>query len=139
MKPAVPEEFYDTNQDFPKEGMMFVGDKGKIIASAHMLNPQIITRDFKFLGDKRDGDPVAGNEKLNGIQIFANACKSGQQTGGSFREAMHICDASTLYSVALRSGKTLKFDSKNGKIINQPELNSMLSRQYRDGWSPESI
>ena len=139
MRPPVPEEFYDTDQPFPNEGMMFVGDKGKIISSFELVNPQIITRDFKFLGDKQDGNPIAGNQKLHGIQIFANACKSGQQTGGSFPEAMHICDASTLYSVALRSGKTLKFDSKNGKIINQPELNSMLSRQYCDGWSPESL
>ncbi len=138
MKPPVPEEFYETDQAFPNEGMMFVGDKGKIISESHMENAQIITKDFKLQGDRQAGNS-AGNQKLSGIQIFANSCKSGEQTGASFREAMHICDASTLYSVALRSGKTLKFDSKNGKIINHPELNSMLSRQYRDGWSPESL
>jgi len=139
MRPEVPEEFYQTNQPFPKEGMMFVGDKGKIISSFLLGNPQIITSDFKFLGDKKDGDPAAGNQKKSGIQIFANACKSGEQTKGSFREAGHLCDAANLYSVALKSGKTLKFDSKTAKITNYTELNHMLARQYREGWSPKTI
>ena len=50
MKPAVPEEFYDTNQDFPKEGMMFVGDKGKIISSFELAESANNYQRFRISG-----------------------------------------------------------------------------------------
>src|SRR5262249_44511827 len=45
IKPATPEELGET--DLEPEGMMFVGDKGKIIADFRGENPQIIP-DQKF-------------------------------------------------------------------------------------------
>ncbi len=42
MKPPVPEELEADNKEFQPEGMMFVGDKGKIIAEFLGANPQII-------------------------------------------------------------------------------------------------
>jgi len=42
MKPPTPEEAEEDNIELPAEGMMFVGDKGKILAGFLGQNPQII-------------------------------------------------------------------------------------------------
>ena len=42
IKPPVPEELMAENKELPEEGMMFVGDKGKILGGFRSENPQLI-------------------------------------------------------------------------------------------------
>ncbi len=42
IKPPVPEELMADDQELPEEGMMFVGDKGKILGGFRSENPQLI-------------------------------------------------------------------------------------------------
>ena len=42
MKPLTPGELDADGKELPREGMMFVGDQGKILASFHGANPRII-------------------------------------------------------------------------------------------------
>jgi hypothetical protein len=42
IKPPVPEELMAENQEFEEEGMLFVGDKGKILGGFHSEDPQLI-------------------------------------------------------------------------------------------------
>jgi hypothetical protein len=44
-----------------------------------------------------------------------------------------------LYAVALRTRRRLFYDAANRKITNFAEANKYLSREYRKGWSPESV
>lgn len=43
--------------------------------------------------------------------------------------------ASHLGNIALRSGERLVWDAANERIVNHPELNSWLRREYRKPWS----
>ncbi len=43
MRPPIPAELLEENKELPAEGMMFVGDKGKILAGFNVQNPQIIS------------------------------------------------------------------------------------------------
>ncbi|HUB61773.1 MAG TPA: Gfo/Idh/MocA family oxidoreductase, partial [Puia sp.] len=43
IRPAIPDELLDQNKELQPEGMMFVGDKGKILAGFHVDNPQILS------------------------------------------------------------------------------------------------
>src|SRR5215471_11163743 len=51
MKPPTPDELEADKQEFEPEGMMFVGDKGKILGGFHGENPRLIPekkwRDYK--------------------------------------------------------------------------------------------
>lgn len=139
MRPPVPHELLEDNKDLPAEGMMFVGDKGKILAGFHVENPQIIS------GDKM-GAPATTTDKRTqverstaALQLFIDACKSGKQYPGNFGEAEHITEAINLYSVALRTGRMLKYDAASQSITNVPEANKYLSREYRAGWDPSTI
>ncbi|MEJ0101276.1 MAG: hypothetical protein WDO19_01420 [Bacteroidota bacterium] len=119
--------------------MMFVGDQGKILAGFNVQNPQIIS------GKKMDA-PAAAADKRSQVQQtsealpkFVDACKTGKQYPGNFREAEFITEAINLYAVALRTGKLLKYDAATVSITNLPDANKYLNREYRTGWDPATI
>lgn len=43
MRPATPDELHHDNKELPQEGMMFVGDEGKILTDFRIQNPQLIS------------------------------------------------------------------------------------------------
>ena len=136
MRPPVPDELYEENKELPAEGMMFTGDKGKILAGFRVEKPELIP-------EKRMAGltvpEVKKRDNISGFQKFIDAIKAGKQCPGSFTEAGAITEAINLYAVALKAGKTLKFDAVNRKFINAPEADKYLLRSYRKGWEPEGI
>jgi hypothetical protein len=137
MRPAVPEEFYAQDKEFPAEGMMFVGDKGKILSSTFTLSdPYVLSGDMNLA---RDLNKNVTYPRVSGIQRFIDAVKGNQQTDGSFRHAWPITEAVNLYAAALRSGKNLKYDAQKRQITNVPAANEYLRRDYRKGWSLDEV
>lgn len=137
MRPQVPEEFYSQNLEFPAEGMMFVGDKGKILSPAFTL-----TKPYVLSGDMNRAQELDKNltyERASGNQRFADGIKNNMQTEGSFRHAWPITEAVNLYAAALRSGKILKYDAQKRQIINVPDANKYLTREYRRGWNLDEV
>ncbi|MEP6584857.1 MAG: Gfo/Idh/MocA family oxidoreductase, partial [Ginsengibacter sp.] len=140
MRPPIPVELSNDNKELPEEGMMFVGDKGKILAGFNVQNPQIIS------GKKMDAPANTNADKRSQVEqtsealpLFVDACRTGKQYSGNFREAEYITEAINLYAVALRTNKLLKYDAANLKITNVPDANKYLNREYRSGWDPASI
>jgi len=116
--------------------MMFVGDKGKILAGFHVNKPRLIPeKRMKEIGKSED----SRKEKTSGFQQFIDAIKEGKQCPGSFTEAWSLTEAVNLYGVALRTGRMLKYDSANRKITNNADANKYLKREYRKGWNPENL
>jgi hypothetical protein len=137
MRPAVPEELYKQNKEMPNEGMMFVGDQGKIMADFHGKNPQIISGQ-RAGESKKDPEPdYSPNAYIP--KNFITGCLTGKQCAGSLRDAWPLTEAINLYAVALRTGKTLYYDSASMKVTNVPDANKYLAREYRKGWEPNTI
>jgi hypothetical protein len=137
IRPAVPMELLQQDKDLPAEGMMFVGDKGKILAGFNVDNPQLLSE--KAPEPAKTGPYSEGDRMKAALQLFADSCKSGKQYPGSFSESEHLTEAINLYAVALRSRHLLKYDAVNMKITNSVDANKYLSRDYRTGWDPASI
>ncbi len=140
MRPPIPAELTAENKELPQEGMMFVGDKGKILAGFNLQNPQIIS------GKKMDKPANVNTDTRSQVQqtsaalpLFVDACKTGKQYPGSFSEAEYLTEAVNLYAAALRANKLLKYDAATMKITNVADANKYLSREYRSGWHPDSI
>ncbi|MGZ8509785.1 MAG: Gfo/Idh/MocA family protein [Chitinophagaceae bacterium] len=140
MRPAIPDELIAEDKDLPAEGMMFVGDSGKILAGFNIQNPRIIS------GKKMNEPAAETTDRRSQVQqtsealpLFVDACRSGKQYAGNFREAEPITEAINLYALALRTNKLLKYDAANVKITNVPEANKWLNREYRPGWAPETV
>lgn len=139
MRPPRPAEFADDEPDLQAEAMMFVGDKGKILAGFHVDNPRLI-QGRKMSGQmtapasataRRQRDPAQASP---GIQAWIDCCRGGKQSPGAFINAGPITEAVNLYSVALRARQRLVYDAANMKITNSAEANKYLSREYRKGF-----
>jgi hypothetical protein len=142
MRPAIPMELLDQNKELPAEGMLFVGDKGKILAGFQVESPHLISGMGADSAQTAPASTAQTNQVQRGaaaLQLFADAVHSGQQFPGSFREAEFITEAINLYAVALRSWKMLKYDADNRTITNASDANKYLSREYRPGWDINSI
>jgi len=142
-KPPTPEELEEDKKELPAEGMMFVGDKGKILAGFHVDNPRIIP-ERKMAAYQAPPPPARrgqGNEARTspGLQAWIAAAKGAKQSPGSFLNAGPISEAVNLYAVALRTGRKLQYDAQSVRITNVAEANRYLSREYRKGWAPQSL
>jgi hypothetical protein len=142
LRPPTPPELEEDHKEFPAEAMMFVGDKGKILSGFRVENPRLIPE------RRMKGYPAAATatrpprepgQLSAGLRQWAAACKGGEHSPGSFLHASGISEAVNLYAVALRTRRRLYYDAANRKITNVAEANKYLSREYRKGWSPDSV
>jgi hypothetical protein len=138
IRPAVPTELLEDNKELPAEGMMFVGDKGKILAGFLVDNPKLLSQKNKEQAPKTT-QYSEGDRMKSALQLFAGACKSGKQYPGNFGDAEPITEAINLYAASLRSRRLLKYDASSMTITNVPEANKYLSREYKAGWDPGVI
>jgi hypothetical protein len=146
IKPPVPDELMAENKELAAEGMMFVGDKGKIVGGFRSENPQLVPeakmrayRTANHLpepaprqrggGGRQGGDPAARNA------AWITAFKGGRASYGDFLLARPISDAVNLAMISLRlGGRRLLWDSASAKITNIADANRFLTREYRPGW-----
>jgi hypothetical protein len=140
IRPQLPTELSENNEELPAEGMMFVGDKDKILAGFNVQNPRLLSqKKTEAAAGPQAARPREGDRMAAALQLFIDACKSGKQYPGSFSEAEHLTEAVNLYAASLRTGRLLKYDAVNRQITNVPEANKYLMREYRAGWDPASI
>ncbi len=131
MRPFVPDELRTAGKSLTREGMMFVGDKGKIIAGFRGENPVLIPESKMNYLVKEESKETEG---FRGDEIWIDAFKNKTQTPGSFLLAGPVTETINLGAVALRAGKRVEYDSENMKITNLPDANKFLTREYRKGW-----
>ena len=137
MRPQISAELIEQDKELPREGMMFVGEKGIIMSTEFNLRePYVLTGDKKLAEELKLDD---GFERASGIQRFIEGVRNNTQLEGSFRHAWPITEAVNLYAAALRSGKNLKYDASKREITNVSEANKYLKREYRKGWSLEEM
>jgi len=130
IRPATPDEYIASGKSLPREGMMFVGDKGRILAGFRGESPEMYIEGKKSTTEK--SAPERSNEDANNVWI--NAFKNKTQSPGSFIYTGPVTETILLGAVALRAGKKVEYDSVNMKITNVPEANKYLVREYRKGW-----
>lgn len=145
IKPAVPEELMAENKELAEEGMMFVGDTGKILGGFRGENARLIpeTKMRAYLVEHHLPDP-APRERGAGARpggasgreaAWVAAFTGGPASYGDFQLARPISEAINLAAISLRlGGRRLLWDSASARITNLPEANKFLTREYRAGW-----
>lgn len=140
IRPPTPDDLAEDDGEFEPEGMMFVGDKGRILAGFHCENPRIIPKrkSKEFWSSKGMPEPAAKDRER--AEAFRNiswvkAFKGGEPTYGNFLLAGPISEAFNLGAISLRlGGKRLHWDAAQMKVTNHSEANQYLRREYRKGW-----
>ena len=134
MKPQTPDEVYADNEDLADEGMLIIGDKGKILCDFRANKPRLIpkSRHEKFVGTVQ----AAEYDKTSPEDEWINAIRSGKKSKGSFEEVAALAEAVTLANISLRVPyKRLLWDAAKMEFTNSPEANKYIRReQYREGW-----
>ena len=112
--------------------MMFVGDKGKILAGFRNENPRLLPE--SKMKSYLNGQEAPKDVNEPGEKYWIDAFKNKTQSPGSFLNAGPISETILLGGVALRARKKIEYDSQNMKIINNEDANRFLYREYRKGW-----
>ena len=111
MKPQTPEELYADNQDLADEGMLFIGDKGKILCDFRATRPRLIpeSRQRAFEGSI----PAPEFDTTTAEEEWVTAIKKQKPSRGSFEDVAPLGEAVTLANIALRVPyKRLLWDAK---------------------------
>jgi predicted dehydrogenase len=137
MRPRLPEEIEAADVEATKEGILFIGDKGMIMAGYFGQDPQLFARGKReplFPPQPQQGETQQESDPSEYNKLWRAAFQGGPQSPGSFLNAGPISDAVNLGTIALRTGKKVLFDSSNMKIANVAEANQYMYREYRKGW-----
>ena len=135
--PPTPAELDEDGRELAAEGMMFVGDKGKILAGFLIEDPQLIPE--KKMRAYQGSQPAPHqrrdrDEQPRAFTDWIAACRGGKPSEAEFLHAGPIAEAFNLGAIACRVGKRIEWDAQNMKITNVPEANKYLYREYRKGW-----
>ena len=134
LRPERPAELEDDRPLDAEDGIIFVGDKGKILVrgwggESPRLIPESKHRDFKFPAKTLPRSIGHHNE-------WVQACKQGTPTASHFGFAGPLTEAVLLGSIAIRLGEEkLLWDPVHLKVTNSAEATAFLHYPYRQGWS----
>jgi hypothetical protein len=78
-----------------------------------------------------------GNSDDNHKKEWIAACKAEKPSMAlcNFEHAGLLTEAVLLGNVAIRAGKKIEWDGPAMKVVNAPEANVFLHREYRKGWT----
>jgi hypothetical protein len=134
MKPRLPGEIEAVTPAIGIEGILFIGDKGMILAGYFGEDPVL------FANGKHEpllppADAARPNpDAVERNKLWRTAFQGGAESPGSFLNLGPISDTVNLGTVALRAGQKVVFDSASAKITNADAANQYLVREYRKGW-----
>jgi hypothetical protein len=134
-KPPTPDELYEDKQDLADEGMLFIGDKGKILCDFRATNPRLIpqARHQSFAGSIAAPEYDTTSPEDEWVNALKQKTKSSK---GSFENVAALAEAVTLATIALRVPyKRLLWDAGKLEFTNSPEATKLVRReQARPGW-----
>jgi hypothetical protein len=117
-------------KEFPANGAIFIGDKGKLTGEPRFMS-QARAKEFKI------PQPTIPRCESDHFGEWVTACKGGRPAFSNFDHAGPLTELVLLGNLAVRAGvgRKVLWDGLAMKSTNMPELNSLVRREYRKGWS----
>ncbi|NLS91405.1 MAG: Gfo/Idh/MocA family oxidoreductase [Planctomycetaceae bacterium] len=130
LQPPCPEEM-PPGVALPSRGVLFVGDKGKMVCGgaggAPKLLPYEKTRDYE--------KPEATIPRSNGHhRDWVDACKGGPPASANFEYGARLTEIVLLGILSLRTGKKIYWDPEKMEATGVPEAEAIIKEPYRKGW-----
>jgi len=113
-------------------GIYFIGEKGIITCAGWSGMPRLLPLELHREYER----PEKWLPRVHGHHAdWLQACKGGTPASSNFEYGARLCEFVMLGSVALRTGKLLRWYSPNMKATNAPEADQYLRGEpYRKGW-----
>jgi predicted dehydrogenase len=137
--PERPAELGGLGELDPEDGILFIGDKGKMLVKgwggAHpRLLPESLDKEYQR-PPKTLPRAVGPDEEHWHRQEWIQACKTGSATRSNFGFAGPLTEAVLLGSICIHNGgDKLIWDSENMKFTNDSDANQYLDYDHREGW-----
>lgn len=131
LQPPRPEEL-EPERNMGEDGLLFVGDKGKILAGGWSESPRIIPEP-KMRAYQRPAKTIPRVEGHR--RDWINACKGGKPASANFDFGGPLTELVLLGTVAMRTKKKLYWDGPNMKATNAPEADEFIRPEYHNGWT----
>src|SRR5467141_3277462 len=137
LKPPRPEELEEDHSqkgdsEENDEGLLFVGDRGKILCAFNGARPKLIpeAKMNTFKQPPKTLPRSPGNERE-----WLDACKGGKvKPGGNFEFSGMVTETLLLGNVAVRAGQKLNWDRPNLKVLNSEAAQKLVAPERRKGW-----
>jgi len=131
--PERPDEL-EEGRRMGNEGVIFVGDKGKLMCGTYGSSPQLIP--YSKMKAYQRPEPTIPRVKGGLHEMdWVNAIKEGRQPSSNFDYSGPLSEMVLMGTLAqLSPGKKLLWDGKNMQVTNVPELNKYINPPYREGW-----
>jgi hypothetical protein len=133
--PERPEELEDGRRMGDGDGgVIFVGDKGKLMCGCYARRPELIP--LSRMREYKKPEPTLERITTSHEMNWVNACKDGKQATSSFDYAGPFTEMLLMGNLCLyRPGEKILWDGENMKCTNIPELNAKVNTPYREGWT----
>jgi predicted dehydrogenase len=137
LKPPRPEELEETRPfrgegEDEDEGLLFIGDRGKILCGFNGANPKLIpeTKMKSYQQPAKTLPRSPGNERE-----WLDACKGSKvKPGGNFEFEGLVTETLLLGNVATLVGQKLNWDRASMKVLNSELAQKHVRPERRIGW-----
>lgn len=114
-------------------GVIFVGDKGKLMCGCYSESPQLIP--YEKMKAYSKPKEVIPRIKTSHEMDWINAIKEGRQPSSSFDYSGPLTEMCVMGNLSLFfPGQKLLWDGQNMKVTNNEKANDYVNPPYREGW-----
>jgi len=112
-------------------GILFVGEKGKIMCPGWAGDPSLLPHSL-MKNYKRPAKTLA---RSNGhYRDWVDACKGGKKASSNFDYSSVLAEAVVLGNVSIGVGDKIYWDGDNMKATNCPAADQFIKPIYHNGW-----
>jgi predicted dehydrogenase len=133
--PQRPEELEKGRRMGDSEGgVLFVGDKGKLMCGNYAQGPRLIpdSRMKEYQRPARSIPRVGPSHEMHWVEC----CKKGGTPSSHFDYAGPFTESVVMGNLAIRfPNRQLLWDGEAMKVTNLEEANALVNPPYREGWS----
>ena len=131
LRPTLWKEMEKEGIEMPDEGLLFVGDKGKIFADFTGGNARVIP---EKAGKKFTPPPQRLPRPEDELTQWIRACRGEKPSDARFQVVQPITETLLLGGIAVRVPGKLRWDAETMKVTNKDEANQYVTRKNRKGW-----
>jgi hypothetical protein len=134
LMPERPEELEEGRRMGDNDGgVLFVGDKGKLMCGCYAKAPQLIpySRMQEYKRPPKSLPRVETSHEMN----WVNAIKEGKKASCDFDYAGPFTEMVLMGNLCLvKPGQKILWDGQTMKSPNMPDLDKYVNPPYRQGW-----
>jgi predicted dehydrogenase len=133
--PAPPLD-WDRKKEFPKSGMLMVGDKKTLMTGARPDSPELL--DDALWQDFKRNLPAKTLPRIKGgpFEEWIRAIKGeGPMPGSNFDYSARLTEMALVGVMAQRTGEDIEWDAAGMRVTNHPEFERFVREPARHGWN----